>query len=93
MTETFVDHDLQGIAVGVKPKIFRDAIVDRYVWCSEGQAFDAQCKFARDHGIFPGNSSGANLHAAYMIEREYGVANVHIFSLIYDTGDAYIKSI
>jgi cysteine synthase len=90
--EKFIEHNLQGIAVGVKPKIFRADVVDRYVSCSEAAAYCAQRRFARQHGVFPGNSSGANVHVAYWIREQYASSKVQVISLIYDTGDAYVCS-
>lgn len=90
-SETFVSHDLQGLAVGVKPKIFRSEIVDRYIYVNEKQALDARKKFALETGQFFGNSSAANLLGTQILEEEVKGSDTCIISLIYDSGDSYLN--
>lgn len=90
----FVDHDLQGIAVGVKPAIYRSDIVDSYINCSESDAMEAKDWLLKKHGIFCGKSSGANVYAVRKLVSELKLMNTYeeavIFTLIYDSGDSYI---
>ncbi|MFB2897974.1 PLP-dependent cysteine synthase family protein [Aerosakkonemataceae cyanobacterium BLCC-F50] len=88
--EVFVEHNLQGIAVGVKPAIYLSNIVDRYIVCSEEDAYRCQKWLAREHGIFCGNSSGANIYAIKQVQKQYHQEEVIVFSLIYDSGDCYV---
>jgi cysteine synthase len=88
--EVFVEHNLQGIAVGVKPRIYLSNIVDRYIFCSEEDAYRCQKWLAREHGIFCGNSSGANLYAVKEVQKKYHKEEAIVFSLIYDSGECYV---
>jgi cysteine synthase len=90
----FVNHGLEGLAVGVKPPIYRSDIVDFYIDCSEEAALAERKWLLRKHGIFSGKSSGANLHGIRVLSerlRERGESDTSVvISLIYDSGDSYI---
>lgn len=43
----------------------------------------------RTHGYFPGNSSGANLHAAQAVHAERQAGET-VVSLTYDSGECYV---
>lgn len=88
---SYCKHDFQGIAVGVKPKIFRNELVDRYIHVNEEQAFKLRKEFAQKSGLFIGNSSAANLLGTRMLENEYKNEKPVIISLIYDSGDSYLN--
>lgn len=90
LTEVFIDHNLQGIAVGVKPPIFDETVVDRFISVREVDAYEAQQAWARRHGILPGNTSGANIWAVEQISIAAGYEDAIIVSLIYDTGETYV---
>lgn len=85
----FVDHDMQGIAVGAVPPIFRADLVDRWMAVSEDEAAAARAWMMRRHGYFPGNSSGANLHAVRRLHAARRPGQT-IVSLIYDSGECYV---
>ena len=88
--EIFVDHNLQGIAIGIKPAIYLPEIVDKYISCTEEDAYRCQKWLARSHGIFCGNSSGANIYAVNELQTQYNEEEAIIFSVIYDSGDCYV---
>jgi cysteine synthase len=90
--EQFVDHNLQGIAVGVKPSIFDEQVVDRFISCAEDDAYAVRQAWARRYGIFPGNSSGANIWAVEQVASDRAYRDALIVSLIYDSGEAYVES-
>ncbi len=90
LQEIFIDHNLQGIAVGVKPASFDESLVDRFLHCTEADAYSAQRTWTRRHGIFPGNSSGANIWAVEQLASDPAYHDAVIVSLIYDNGEAYV---
>lgn len=87
MREVFTEHELQGIAVGIKPPILRPDIIDRWVSCSETHAFESQKWLLQKHGIFVGPTTGANLHVAQSIAQQH--RNSIVITLAYDSGESY----
>lgn len=87
MQQVFVEHDLQGLAVGVKPTILRDDIIDNWASCSEKDALVAREWLLKTHGIFAGLSTGANIHIAHKMARTH--PNDVIISFVYDSGESY----
>ncbi len=86
--EVFIDHDLQGLAVGVKPAILRSELIDYYISVPEDKALVEKKWLLEKHGIFCGNSTGANIFAVKELASKK--SNISIFSLVYDNGDSYI---
>lgn len=85
--EVFVEHGIQGIAVGVKPEILRSDIIDQYRSCSESNALAAREWLLNKTGIFAGLSTGANIHIAREILREN--FDRKVFTFVYDSGESY----
>lgn len=86
----FVEHNLQGIAVGINPTTFDESIVDRFMWCPEESAHQARQEWAQRYGIFPGNTSGANIWAVNTLHQTLGYEDAILVSFIYDNGEAYV---
>ncbi len=87
LREVFVEHELQGIAVGVNPKTLQPEIIDRWELCGESEAMDAREWLLKNGGIYAGPSTGANIKIARQIARERPGAIVVTF--VYDSGDTY----
>ncbi len=92
LANQFVDHDLQGIAVGINPETFDESIVDRFIWCSESAAHEARKAWAQQFGIFPGNTSGANIWTVNTLQQTPGYEDAIFVSFIYDNGEAYVQA-
>ena len=83
-------HGLQGIGAGFIPKVLDVRILDRVITVTTEQAFDAARQLAKTEGILVGISSGAALHAALQLSREYPEKT--IVALLPDTGDRYLST-
>ncbi len=85
-------HLVEGISDGFVPGIFERhrALVDGVYPVSSEEAVEAMRWLAREHGLFVGPSSGANLVAARRIREEHpGLKN--IVTLFCDEGEKYIS--
>ena len=86
------EHLVEGIADGFVPGIFERhrALVDGVYPVGSGEAIEAMRKLAREHGLFVGPSSGANLVAARRIREEHPELK-HVVTLFCDEGEKYIS--
>ena len=87
--EVFNEHPIQGLAVGVKPKIFDESVIDYYVSISSDKAEKGQNILLNQLGIYGGISTGANIGAIEELIKEIDQDYI-IFSFVYDSGDSYI---
>jgi cysteine synthase len=85
MEGVFVDHPLEGIAVGVRPPFLDYALVDQFTSVSPQQALEGQTLLARAAGIFPGSSSGASVFVASALAQRLPEATIVTFA--YDGGE------
>ena len=83
-------HGLQGIGAGFIPKVLEVSILDRVITVTTEQAYEAARHLARTEGILVGISSGAALHAALQLTREY--PDKTVVALLPDTGDRYLST-
>ena len=86
------EHLVEGIADGFVPSIFERhrALVDGVYPVASGEAVEAMRWLAREHGLFVGPSSGANLVAARRIREEHPELG-NIVTLFCDEGEKYIS--
>jgi cysteine synthase len=86
------EHLVEGIADGFVPGIFERhrALVDGVYPVGSGEAIEAMRWLAREHGLFVGPSSGANLVAARRIREEHPELR-NIVTLFCDEGEKYIS--
>jgi cysteine synthase A len=86
------EHLVEGIADGFVPGIFERhrALVDGVYPVASGEAVEAMRWLAREHGLFVGPSSGANLVAARRIREEHPELR-NIVTLFCDEGEKYIS--
>ena len=86
------EHLVEGIADGFVPGIFERhrALVDGVYPVVSGEAVEAMRWLAREHGLFVGPSSGANLVAARRIREEHPELG-NIVTLFCDEGEKYIS--
>ena len=86
------EHLVEGIADGFVPGIFERhrALVDGVYPVPSGEAVEAMRWLAREHGLFVGPSSGANLVAARRIREEHPELG-NVVTLFCDEGEKYIS--
>lgn len=84
----FGTHSQQGAAVGVTPPFLDLKKVNQFEPVSDLEAIEGQQQFARDCGIYPGPTSGAN----YFLAKRIAAREPHqlVVTMIYDAGDAYL---
>jgi cysteine synthase len=86
------EHLVEGISDGFVPSIFerhRDLVDGVYPVSSE-EAVAEMRRLAREHGLFVGPSSGANLVAARRVREEHPELE-HVVTLFCDEGEKYIS--
>ncbi len=86
------EHLVEGISDGFVPSIFerhRDLVDGVYPVSSE-EAVAEMRRLAREHGLFVGPSSGANLVAARRVREEHPELE-HVVTLFCDEGEKYLS--
>ena len=86
------DHLIEGISDGFVPGIFErhQQLVDTALTVDSEEAVGEMRRLARDHGLFVGPSSGANLIAARKVRESYPDLGT-IVTLFCDEGEKYIS--
>jgi cysteine synthase len=86
------DHLIEGIADGFVPGIFQrhERLVNTTLAVDSGEAVESMRLLAKDHGLFVGPSSGANLIAARKVRKAYPELET-IVTLFCDEGEKYIQ--
>src|ERR671913_1250520 len=86
------DHLIEGIADGFVPGIFQrhERLVDTTLAVDSNEAVESMRLLAKEHGLFVGPSSGANLIAARKVHRAYPQLET-IVTLFCDEGEKYIQ--
>ena len=82
-------HGIQGIGAGFVPAVLDKTLIDGIVTVEDGDALACTRALACTEGILAGISSGAALHAALLLGREYGGKN--IVTILPDTGERYLS--
>jgi cysteine synthase len=86
------DHLIEGISDGFVPGIFErhQQLVDTALTVNSEEAVGEMRRLAREHGLFVGPSSGANLIAARKVRESYPDLGT-IVTLFCDEGEKYIS--
>ena len=86
------DHLIEGISDGFVPGIFErhQSLVDTALTVDSEEAVEEMRRLAREHGLFVGPSSGANLIAARKVRESYPDLGT-IVTLFCDEGEKYIS--
>jgi cysteine synthase A len=86
------DHLIEGIADGFVPGIFQrhERLVDTTLAVDSEEAVESMRLLAKEHGLFVGPSSGANLIAARKIRGAHPELET-IITLFCDEGEKYIQ--
>lgn len=86
------EHLVEGISDGFVPGIYRRhrEMVDGVLPVSSGEAVSEMRRLAREHGLFVGPSSGANLAAARRVREAHPELDT-VVTLLCDEGEKYIS--
>ena len=86
------DHLIEGISDGFVPGIFErhQQLVDTALTVDSEEAVEEMRRLAREHGLFVGPSSGANLIAARKVRESYPDLKT-VVTLFCDEGEKYIS--
>ena len=86
------DHLIEGISDGFVPGIFErhQQLVDTALTVDSEEAVEEMRRLAREHGLFVGPSSGANLIAARRVRESYPDLGT-VVTLFCDEGEKYIS--
>lgn len=85
-------HKIQGIGAGFTPENYNSAVVDRVVTVSNEDAFAAARAAAKEQGLLVGISSGAALHAAYLLAADPANSGKRIVVMLPDSGERYLST-
>lgn len=85
-------HKIEGISDGFVPGIFQrhGALVNEMTSVASAEALDAMRELAREHGLFCGPSSGANLLAVRRVRAQYPELRT-VVTLFCDEGEKYLQ--
>ena len=84
-------HGIQGIGANFVPKNLDRTLVDEVRGVSDEEAFETARWLAREHGLFCGISTGANVAAAFEAARGMGAPGI-IVTVSPDRGDKYLST-
>ncbi len=85
-------HKIQGIGAGFIPKILNTEIYDEIIAVSNEESFAMAQKIAKEEGLLIGISSGANLHATYLIASRPENKGKTIVTILCDTAERYLST-
>jgi cysteine synthase A len=85
-------HKIEGISDGFVPNIYKRnrELVDRVIAVHGDEAIAEMRRLAREHGLFVGPSSGANMIAARHLREELGEAAT-VITVFCDEGEKYLS--
>ncbi len=84
-------HQIQGIGAGFVPEILNREIIDHIVPVQYADARRQARLLAQKEGILTGVSSGAILHVAMEVSREFGPGR-RVLAILCDTGERYLST-
>ena len=84
-------HKIQGIGAGFIPEVLNRDVIDRILRIEYEDARAAARGLAEQEGIMCGISSGAILHASYIVAQELGRGK-RLLAILPDTGERYLST-
>lgn len=84
-------HQIEGIGIGFIPPLWKPEMVHRIERVSTADAKAMSRKLARQHGIFAGTSTGANLVAALRVAERLGT-KATVATIACDSGLRYLST-
>ncbi len=85
-------HKIQGIGAGFIPEILNTKIYEEVLAVSNEDSFAMARKVAREEGLLVGISSGANLHAAFILASRPENKGKTIVTILCDTAERYLST-
>ena len=85
-------HKIQGIGAGFVPKVLNTKLYDEVLPVSNEDAFAESKLLTKKEGILTGISSGAALHAAFVLAKRPENKGKTIVVILPDTGDRYYST-
>ena len=85
-------HGLQGIGANFIPEILDTSLYDEVIAVGEEEAYASAREFAAAEGILVGITSGAALHAAFLLAAKPENAGKTIVTMLPDTGERYLST-
>jgi cysteine synthase A len=83
-------HKIEGMGAGFVVPLWREGLADRIERVSTDDAMAMALRLAREEGLFPGASTGANVVAAVRVAAELG-PDATVVTVMCDTGMKYLK--
>lgn len=84
----FCDHIMEGTMVGIYPPFLELDLVNEFIPVTNREAIKGQRMFAKETGIFPGLSSGANFYVAFTMAQKFPDST--FITVSYDLGEGYL---
>lgn len=88
----FVNHDIQGLAVGIVPAVLDLSLIDETVSVSYGDAMAMMVRLMRTEGLAVGISSAANVVAALEVAEQFP-PGASVVTLAYDNAADYVDAL
>jgi cysteine synthase A len=83
-------HKIDGIGAGFIVPLWHEHIAEQIEVVSTEEATEMAFRLAREEGLFPGTSTGANVVASLRVAESLG-AGANVISVMCDTGMKYLK--
>ncbi|MDR3234386.1 MAG: cysteine synthase A [Planctomycetaceae bacterium] len=84
-------HRIQGIGAGFVPSVLNRSILDEIITVLSEEAASTARAAAAKEGLLVGISSGAVLHAAFMVSKRPLMAGKRIVTILPDSGERYLS--
>ncbi len=85
-------HGIQGIGANFIPSVLKREIIDEIMPVRTADAYEAAREFSATEGPLAGISSGAALHAAFMLAKRPENGEKTIVALLPDSGERYLST-
>jgi len=84
-------HKIQGIGAGFVPRILNTNVYDEIIPVANEDAFNMSRRLAKEYGILVGISSGAAVHAAFLVAQKLGKGK-KVVVIAPDNGERYLST-